>query len=69
MNVNEEREIGRMIERWEIAQMFEGTPEEFAALPNQLGRTVGEWHKTETCSRCQYEAHDGHVVKRGRERV
>lgn len=65
MNVNEEREIGRMIRKEEIAMMFEGTPEEYAALPNELGRTVGEWNKTETCTQCHYEAYNGHVTKRG----
>jgi hypothetical protein len=66
MSVDERRDIGREIRKEEVAMMYLNDPEGYAALPPVLGRPIGLWHKTETCSRCQYQAHDGQWTRRGK---
>jgi NMD protein affecting ribosome stability and mRNA decay len=68
LSVSWEQEYGPMIRKEEIAAMFEGTPEEFAKLPDELGRTVGARTETARCPRCPYLERNGQWVRRGNKR-
>jgi hypothetical protein len=74
MNVEIHREIGRQIHKEEISMAYanarmagdEAAWKEYVALPAIVGRMPNSpWFKTETCTVCQYVAHDGKWSRRG----
>lgn len=58
------RKTGRAIRKEEFAMTYLDRPDEYAKLPEILGRPVGQWHQTFSCSRCQYREEDGVVTRR-----
>lgn len=74
MNVELNREIGREVHKEEIATPYFNarmagdmeTWQEYVDMPAIVGRMPNSpWLKTETCTVCQYIAHDGMWSRRG----